>query len=224
MEFFASGSALYRLQSPFFASGSALYRLQSHFLPPGVLCSVCKATFLPPGVLCIVYKAPFLPPGMLCSDYKATFLPPGVLCIDYKAHHRLHPFPYTLYIYTRARGGLLRQVEHDAFHSFAAEIISTRQQTNRRGGSALPGDFTYSCHTIFTIRPSRAEICNIPTSKASERHLNLCELLAGRCREGIAAGFHRFELDASRRRISFIPPPGYYLFGISTQRDALPLI
>ena len=70
-----------------------------------MLCSDYKACFLPPGVLCIDYKAPFLPPGVLCIDYKATFLPPGVLCSDCKAHHRLHPFPYTLYI-IRARGGL----------------------------------------------------------------------------------------------------------------------
>ena len=66
-----------------------------------MLCIDYKATFLPLGVLCIDYKATFLPLGVLCIDYKATFLPPGVLCIDCKAHHRLHPFPYTLYIYTR---------------------------------------------------------------------------------------------------------------------------
>lgn len=91
----------------FFASGSALYRLQSHFLPPGVLCIDYKAPFLPLGMLCIDYKAPFLPPGVLCIDYKATFLPPGMLCIDCKAHHRLHPFPYTLYIYAREKGRVL---------------------------------------------------------------------------------------------------------------------
>ena len=76
------------------------------FLPLGMLCIDYKATFLPLGVLCIDYKATFLPPGVLCIDCKAPFLPPGVICIDYKAHHRLHPFPYTLYIYIRARGGL----------------------------------------------------------------------------------------------------------------------
>lgn len=83
------------------------------FLPRNVLCSVCKATFLPLGVLCIDYKASFLPPGVLCIDYKAIFLPRNVLCIVCKAHHRLHSFPYTLYIIrARERGALLCDVIH----------------------------------------------------------------------------------------------------------------
>ena len=73
------------------------------FLPLGVLCSDYKAIFLPRNVLCIVCKAIFLPRNVLCIVCKATVLPRNVLCIDCKAHHRLHPFPYTLYI-IRARG------------------------------------------------------------------------------------------------------------------------
>ena len=109
MEFFASGSALYRLQSPFLPLGVLCIDYKAPFLPLGVLCIDYKAPFLPPAVLCIDCKATFLPPGVLCIDCKATFLPPGVLCIDCKAHHRLHPFPYTLYIYTRA-GALVARV------------------------------------------------------------------------------------------------------------------
>ena len=149
MEFFASGRALYRLQSRFFASGSALYRLQSHFLPPGVLCIDYKAPFLPPGVLCIDYKAPFLPPGVLCSDYKATFLPLGVLCIDCKAHHRLHPFPYTLYIYTRARERSVLRLNGE-YKLDAIAITINISDERYAGGIAGPGPF------ILVARPACA--------------------------------------------------------------------
>ena len=77
---------------------------KASFLPRNVLCIVCKAIFLPRNMLCIDYKAIFLPRNVLCIVCKATFLPRNVLCIVCKAHHRLHPFPYTLYI-IRARGG-----------------------------------------------------------------------------------------------------------------------
>ena len=73
---------------------------------------------------CIDYKWSFLPLGVLCIDYKADFLPPGMLCIDYKAHHRLHPFPYTLYIY--AREGLESQAGKNIFFIGSMVIVEDR--------------------------------------------------------------------------------------------------
>ena len=110
-------------------------------------------------------KASFLPRRVLPDDPKAGFLPPSVLPDD------PGPFPSSfssLYIYNimfaRARGLLcIHQVEPDAYHIFADEIISKRQQLIRRGGTARPGDFINIVRFIFKICPSNAEICLIPS-------------------------------------------------------------
>ena len=117
----------------------------------------------------------------------------------------------------------LIQHEYDAFHTLAVEHISACQQVYRIGGSARPRDFTNHVHghviEILIICPSSAKICMIPSTRAPERHLNLCELLASRCRKGKAAGFVRVEGDATI--ISGTRPEDIIHVGISTQRDAL---